>query len=94
MKVSKQTFSQNPWFIQDGFKIDYTNENKKREEFQTLEFASTFSKDKLNSIYSNLDTISFYNLITNMDKLISRGYNEKLLNEKRHFIYHFLFFLS
>ena len=85
--------SQNPWFIQDGFKIDYTNENKKREEFQTLEFASTFSKDKLNSIYSNLDTISFYNLITNMDKLISRGYNEKLLNEKRHFYLSLPFFL-
>ena len=72
--------------------LDYKN-NGKRKEFQSIEFPSTFSKDKLNSIYSNLDTISFYNLIKNMDSLISRGYNPKLLNEKKHFYMSLPFFL-
>mgnify|MGYP001340978303 CR=1 FL=1 len=84
--------SGNPWIVQNGFKIDYESESK-REEFQALEFSSTFSKEKLSSIYSNLDTISFYNLITNMDKLIGRGYNPKLLNEKKHFYLSLPFFL-
>jgi len=34
----------------------------------TYEFVSTFNVEKLNSIYSNLDTISFFNLITNMEE--------------------------
>ena len=89
---AQANISQNPWFVQNGFKIDYTNESK-REEFQTLEFSSTFNKDKLNSIYSNLDTISFYNLMTNMDKLVKMGYNPKLLNEKKHFYLSLPFFL-
>ena len=88
----KADISGNPWIIQEGFEIDYVNEGKKKE-FQALEFPSTFSKDKLNSIYSNLDTISFYNLIKNMDKLINRGYNPKLLKEKKHFYLSLPFFL-
>ena len=58
-----------------------------------MEFPSTFSDDKLSSIYSNLDTISFYQLITNMDKLISKGYNPQLLMEKKHFYLSLPFFL-
>ena len=88
----KADISGNPWIIQEGFEIDYVNEGKKKE-FQALEFPSTFSKDKLNSIYSNLDTISFYNLIKNMDQLINKGYNPKLLKEKKHFYLSLPFFL-
>ena len=88
----KADISANPWIVQEGFEIDYVNEGK-RKEFQMLEFPSTFSKDKLNSIYSNLDTISFYNLIKNMDQLINKGYNPKLLKEKKHFYLSLPFFL-
>ena len=88
----KADISGNPWIVQEGFEIDYVNEGKKKE-FQALEFPSTFNKDKLNSIYSNLDTISFYNLIKNMDQLINKGYNPKLLKEKKHFYLSLPFFL-
>ena len=84
--------SENPWIVQEGFEIDYINENTKKE-FLTLKFPSTFNKDKLSSIYSNLDTISFYNLMSNMDKLVNRGYNPKLLEEKKHFYLSLPFFL-
>ena len=92
IEADQADISNNPWIIQDGFKINFFK-NGKKEEFQSLEFESTFNKDKLNSIYSNLDTISFYNLITNMDKLISKGYNPKLLKEKKHFYLSLPFFL-
>ena len=84
--------SDNPWIIKDGFKINFSDKNQK-EAFQRLEFVSTFNKDKLNSIYSNLDTLSFYNLLTNMDKLINKGYNPMLLKEKKHFYLSLPFFL-
>ncbi len=90
---SQADITANPWVIQEGFKVDFLKNEKKREEFQVLEFKSTFNSQKLNSIYSNLDTISFYNLITNMDKLITKGYNPKLLQEKKHFYLSLPFFL-
>ena len=92
IEASEANISGNPWIVKNGFKINAMEKNKK-EEFTTLEFESTFSKDKLNSIYSNLDTISFYNLITNMDKLTKKGYNPKLLKEKQHFYLSLPFFL-
>ena len=87
----RANISENPWVIQEGFEINYLNENN-RKDFLTLEFPSTFNKDKLSSIYSNLDTISFYNLMTNMDKLVNRGYNHKLLNEKKTLLFISSFF--
>ena len=92
IEASEATISENPWIVRNGFKINFLDDGK-REEFDTLKFYSTFSEDKLNSIYSNLDTISFYNLITNMDELVRKGYNPKLLNEKRHFYLSLPFFL-
>ena len=90
--ASEATISDNPWILQNGKVLDFKNE-KKTEQFLTLEFKSTFNKEKLSSIYTNLDTVSFYNLITNMDKLISKGYNSRLLNEKKHFYLSLPFFL-
>ena len=92
IEASEATISSNPWILQNGKEIDFKNKNNIKE-FLTSEFDSTFSKDKLSSIYTNLNTISFYNLITNMDKLISKGYNQKLLQEKKHFYLSLPFFL-
>ena len=58
-----------------------------------MNFKSTFNKEKLNSIYSNLDTISFYKLLANKEELISKGYNARLLEEKKHFYLSLPFFL-
>jgi len=92
IEADQANISDNPWILQNGFRINFLEESKK-EKFEILEFQSTFNKDKLNSIYSNLDTLSFYNLITNMDKLISKGYNPMLLKEKKHFYLSLPFFL-
>ena len=43
--------------------------------------------------YSNLDTVSFFNLLANMDYLVSKGYNPMLLTEKKHFYLSLPFFL-
>ena len=92
IEASEADISNNPWMIRDGYEIKSSGE-KVKKDFMTLEFESTFNKDKLHSIYSNLDTISFLNLITNMEKLIKKGYNPKLLEEKKHFYLSLPFFL-
>jgi len=80
------------WLIEDGYIIQLQDKNIKND-FENLIFYSTFDKEKLNSIYSNLDTISFYKLMTESKELIARGYNSKLLKEKKHFYLSLPFFL-
>ena len=90
--ASEARISENPWILQNGRKIDFEKENN-IEEFLTFKFESTFNVEKLNSIYSNLDTVSFFNLITNMESLVIKGYNPALLIEKKHFYLSLPFFL-
>ena len=92
LEASEARISENPWILQNGRKLNF-DEEKKIEEFLTFEFESTFNVEKLNSIYSNLDTVSFLNLLANMDYLISKGYNPMLLTEKKHFYLSLPFFL-
>jgi len=80
------------WLIEDGYTIQFQDENIKND-FENLIFYSTFNREKLNSIYSNLDTISFYKLMTESKQLAARGYNSKLLKEKKHFYLSLPFFL-
>ena len=47
-----------PWVVSDGVKISISEQNVKNN-FENLIFESTFTKAKFNSLYSNLDTISF-----------------------------------
>ena len=81
-----------PWKVNDGFKVKIENDGLK-DNFDSLYFESTFNKEKFNSIYSNLDTISFFKIMTNMEDLERRGYNSRLLKEKKHFYLSLPFFL-
>ena len=80
------------WIVKDGFKSSF-GENGSSQKFEELTFESTFNKEKLNSIYSNLDTLSFYRIMTEIDELVKRGYNLKLLEEKKHYYLSLPFFL-
>ena len=79
------------WAIKDGVKLSVIEQNVKNS-FESLIFESTFTKAKFNSIYSNLDTISFFKIMTNFKELSQKGYNERP-NEKRHYYLSLPFFL-
>jgi len=80
------------WIAKNGTKFKFGEENT-QENFETLVISSNYDREKLNSIYSNLDTISFYKLLRNTDELIQKGYNPSLLEEKKHFYLSLPFFL-
>jgi len=84
--------SNSNWIAKDLTRYKFENETV-QEDFETLVINSNYDKEKLNSIYSNLDTISFYKLIRNTDELIRKGYNPLLLKEKKHFYLSLPFFL-
>ena len=92
IEAKKANIASTTWIVEDGFKI-ILGENGTNKKFETLIFESTFNKAKLNSIYSNLDTLSFYKIITEIDGLVKKGYNIKLLEEKKHYYLSLPFFL-
>ena len=92
LEAKKADVSTTPWIMFD-VNSHLLDDGENIKKSQTLVFNSNFNKDRLNSIYSNLDIISFYRLITEKQELISKGYNENLLEERKHFYLSLPFFL-
>ena len=92
IKADTSDISNSNWKSTNAIKHSFGEKNKK-EFFKTLVISSNYDKEKLNSIYSNLDTVSFFKLIKNNDELIKKGYNPSLLKEKKHFYLSLPFFL-
>jgi len=61
-----------------NFKDDYRSPIKK----QNFSLSSNYNIDKLNTLYKNLDTVSFLSLLTKYEELQKRGYSRELLDEK------------
>ena len=72
--------SNNPW-IMKNINI-YDNVGNNISFFDTFEFESKNTSEIINSLYRNLNTISFLDLIINYKQLNDKGYSKKLLNEK------------
>jgi lipopolysaccharide export system permease protein len=81
IEAESAIITNNPWLMNNvriyDFKKNNTINTIKNYNFETEKVA-----DKINSLYSNLNTISFFNLITNYSLLNEKGYSKKILNEK------------
>ena len=95
IESEKVNISTLPWNFENAtvYKIGEQTEAKiiKNYKFDTI-----YDLNKLNSIYRNLGTISFLDLVTNYKKYIESGYKNVLLKERLHFFLSlpiFLFFM-
>ena len=70
----------NPWQMKNVYVYDIIENNN--TFFSNYEFQSDYTLEKINSLYRNLNTISFLNLTLNYTKLNEKGYSKKLLDEK------------
>jgi lipopolysaccharide export system permease protein len=72
--------SNNKWVF-NLTKIFLINENEtvQRENFS---LDSIYNIKKLSSVYKNMDTISFFELLSEYERLIDKGYNKEVLKEK------------
>jgi len=50
--------------------------------FENYEFESDNTAEKINSLFKNINTVSFLDLILNYGELNEKGYSKKILNEK------------
>ncbi len=55
-----------------------------KQEVEKYEFLTTNTLEKINSLYRNLNTISFVSLLTEYETLIKKGYKDELLKERLH----------
>ena len=80
------------WSIYDAKIFNPNNENQYiNKEIYNLK--SNYDINKINSLYKNLDTISFLTLITEYQLLNEKGYSKDLLNEKLNIFFSLPIFL-
>ena len=83
--------SNTPWEMKDVYVYDLTN--KKNDYFANYNFETNEVLDKINSVYKNLNTISFINIVKNYQELNKIGYSKILLDEQIHRFVTLPFFL-
>jgi lipopolysaccharide export system permease protein len=72
--------TKNPWQIENAYIYDFEVNNS--FFFKNYEFTSEKIFEKISSLYKNLNTISFLDLMLNYDELNKKGYAKQLLMEK------------
>ena len=83
--------TENPWQMNEVVIYNFVDESK--NYLENYEFETEKILDQINSVYRNLNTLSFVNLLNNYDELNIAGYSSKLLNEKIHKFISLPFFL-
>ena len=80
VESSSVDVSNNKWIF-NLTKIFLINENEtvQRENFS---LDSIYNIKKLSSVYKNMDTISFFELLSEYERLIDKGYNKEVLKER------------
>ena len=74
--------TKNIWTFESADVFNFKDEYRSPIKKQNFNLNSNYNIDKLNTLYKNLDTVSFLSLLTKYDSLQKRGYSRELLDEK------------
>ena len=95
IESEKADISLNAWKKKNTKIFSFDNEaNVSIENKANMEFTSFYNVEKLNSLFKNLDTISFLELLTESRTLILRGYEKTTISEKINSFFALPFFLA
>ena len=95
IESEKADISLNTWNLKNTKIFSFDNEaNVSIENKANMEFTSFYNVEKLNSLFKNLDTISFLELLTESRILILRGYEKTTISEKINSFFALPFFLA
>ena len=80
IETKKVDISKNVWKIQKGniYKLDEF-ESLKMSAIDDYQINSSFNYEKINTLYRNLDSIPFHELILNYEELKNKGYSNEIL---------------
>jgi len=85
-KITKRIYAEsaliidNPWQLKKVYVFDFEKNNS--FFLEKYELNSERIAEKIGSLYKNLNTISFFDLVVNYSQLNKKGYTKKFLNKK------------
>ncbi len=83
----------NNWILTEVVIFKSKNNIFAKEELSKYEIKSIYNQEKITSLFSNSDTISFIDLSMNYQNLLLNGYNERFLDQSYHSMLSLPFFL-
>ena len=83
----------NNWKLNDVTRLFLKDDILQKEKLENYEIESIYNFNKINNLFKNFDTLSFFEIVTNKKNLIERGYDEFFLNESKHKMLSLPFFL-
>ena len=100
-KLRKKIFSKTidiqskTWILKDSIIFKLTDDDvfEKENQKNNIELKSIYDFDKITSLFSNADTISFLDLLFDYQKLLNIGYSEQFLDQSFHSMLSLPFFL-
>ena len=92
MEASSADISTTEWMLENVTMID-VSDNKPSKFIQKITYNNINDLKKIKSLYSNLDTISFWDIKKEMKLLEERGYSTKDMEVKLHKSFAFPFYL-
>ena len=84
IESKKANIENNIWEFEKVSILNLEENEEKLFDKTNYKFQSIYNVEKLSTLYKNLDTVSFLNLLTSYDKLEKKGYKKETLNEKMH----------
>ena len=95
IEAEKADITDNNWLLKNPKVFNFDQQgNIDLIKKPNYTFKSFYNVNKLNNLFKNLDTISFYELITENKKLIIRGYEKTTISEKINSFFALPFFLA
>ncbi len=89
-KLKKKIFaesiniSEKKWKLTDVKVFSFSNQILEKKTFDQLEIVSMYDLEKITSLFSNSDTISFLDLFLNYQTFLDNGYNKQFLDQSFH----------
>ena len=82
IESKKVDVTKNNWVFSSAQIYNFNNEKTDVKKKQNYSMYSKYNLEKFNTLYKNLDTISFIKLLTDYKQLKLKGYTKELLDEK------------
>ena len=90
---TKANIKSNVWNLENVSVFEYENGVLKEKKFDTFKINSIYNHEKINSLFKNFDTMSFFDLVLNYENFLKKGYNKTFLNQNLHSMLSLPFFL-
>ena len=86
IQADKVNIENSIWKIKEAIVYNFDNNiaSESAQKIENFTFESNYTFNKINSLYRNLNTVSFVSLISEYRELNKKGYSIKILDERIH----------